>query len=108
MAKHTILSLVLVLSMSLAFGQVASVSNRAKAIELFERGEKALANKEYFKAQAHYTEAVRLDPKYAEAYRSRAIAREYLGESAKALTDFNIYVDLRPEDSEALFNRAVL
>lgn len=88
--------------------QVASVANRAKAIELYEKGEKALANKEYFKAQAHYTEALRLDPRYAEAYRSRAIARENLGEAAKALTDFNIYVDLKPEDSEGLFNRAVL
>ena len=92
----------------LSWAQVSAVSNRAKAIELFERGEKALANKEYFKAQAHYTEAIRLDPKYAEAYRARGITREYLGENAKALTDFNIFVDLRPEDSEALFNRAVL
>lgn len=91
-----------------SLGQMAAASDRAKAIELFERGEKALANKEYFKAQAHYTEAVRLDPKYAEAYRSRAIAREYLGESAKALTDYSIYCDLRPEDSEGLFSRAVL
>jgi len=89
-------------------GQLAAANNRAKAIELFERGEKALANKEYFKAQAHYTEAVRLDPKYAEAYRSRGIAREYLGESAKALTDYSIYCELKPEDSEGLFNRAVL
>jgi tetratricopeptide (TPR) repeat protein len=104
----SILLVVLLLAPPAALGQAAAVSNRAKAIELFERGEKAMANKEYFKAQAHYTEAVRLDPKYAEAYRARGIAREYLGESAKALTDFNIYVDLRPEDSEALFNRAVL
>ncbi len=91
-----------------ASAQLAAANNRAKAIELFEKGEKALANKEYFKAQAHYTEALRLDPKYADAYHSRAIAREYLGESAKALTDFNIYCDLRPEDSEGHFNRAVL
>lgn len=104
---HSILAFSLLIAWP-SCAQVAAVSSRAKAIELFEKGEKALANKEYFKAQAHYTEAVRLDPKYAEAYRSRAIAREYLGESAKALTDFNIYVDLRPEDSEALFNRAVL
>jgi tetratricopeptide (TPR) repeat protein len=88
--------------------QLAAVSNRAKAIELFEKGEKALAKKEYFTAQAHLTEAIRLDPKYAEAYRARAIARDNLGEKAKALTDFNIFVDLRPEDSEALFSRAVL
>ena len=85
-----------------------SQGNKQKAIELYEKGEKALANKEYFKAQAHYTECLRLEPRYAEAYRSRAIAREYLGEAAKALTDFNIYVDLRPDDAEALFNRAVL
>lgn len=91
-----------------ATAQLAAANSRAKAIELFERGEKALANKEWFKAQAHYTEAIRYDPKYAEAYRSRGIAREYLGESAKALTDFSIYCDLRPEDSEGLFNRAVL
>ncbi len=91
-----------------AHAQTAALSNRAQAVELFEKGEKALANKEYFKAQAHYNEAIRLDPRYAEAYRSRGIAREYLGESAKALTDFSIYCDLRPEDPEGLFNRAVL
>lgn len=108
--KYRVLLLVpaLLLASTPTRAQVAAVSNQAKAAELFDKGEKALANKEYFKAQAHYTEAIRLDPRYAEAYRSRAIAREYLGENAKALTDFNIYVDLRPEDSEALFNRAVL
>lgn len=103
-----LLLVILLLAALPGMAQVASLSNTAKATELFQRGETALANKEYFKAQAHYTEAIRLDPRYAEAYRSRAIAREYLGENAKALTDFNIYVDLRPEDSEALFNRAVL
>jgi len=108
MGKISLIVAMLVLPVLTVMGQAASVANRAKAIELYERGEKALANKEYFKAQAHYTEALRYDPRYAEAYRSRAIAREYLGEAAKALTDFNIYVDLKPEDSEALFNRAVL
>jgi len=100
---------ILILLSSIAcLAQTATVGNWAKAVELFEKGEKALENKEYFKAQAHYTEAIRLDPRYADAYHSRAIAREHLGENAKALTDFNIYVELRPEDSEALFNRAVL
>lgn len=106
--KFTSLTLTLLFAVLSCSAQTAAVANRAKAIELFERGEKALANKEYFKAQAHYTEAIRLDPRYAEAYRSRGIAREHLGENAKALTDFSIYVDLKPEDSEALFNRALL
>jgi len=101
-------STVLLLVFAVAFQATAQIELNNKAQELYEKGEKALANKEYFKAQAHYTECLRINPRYAEAYRSRAIAREYLGEYAKALTDFNIYVDLRPEDAEALFNRAVL
>src|SRR6185436_15597808 len=74
----------------------------------FEKGEEALGRKEYFTAQAHYNECLRIDPYFAEAYRSRGITREHLGEKAKALTDFNVYVDLKPDDAEALFNRAVL
>ncbi len=107
--KHSLL-LILVLTLTGfdSISQGSQITNRAKAQELYEKGEKALANKEYFKAQAHYTECLRLEPRFADAYRSRGIAREYLGESAKALTDFNIYVDLRPTDAEGLFNRAVL
>lgn len=92
----------------LAYPVWSQQSNKEKAAQLFEKGETALKEKEYFRAQAHYNECLRLDPRFAEAYRSRGIAREHLGEPAKALTDFSIYVDLRPADAEALFNRAML
>jgi tetratricopeptide (TPR) repeat protein len=42
-----------------------------------------------------------------EAYYSRAIAREGLGDKQGALTDYNIYLETKPEDKEALFSRAV-
>ena len=42
-----------------------------------------------------------------EAYYSRAIVRENLGDKQGALTDYNIYLESRPEDKEALFSRAV-
>jgi tetratricopeptide (TPR) repeat protein len=74
----------------------------------FEKGEQSLAKKEYISAQAHFNECLRLDPHYAEAYRLRAITREHLGEKARALTDYNVYVDLKPTNSEGLFSRAVL
>jgi tetratricopeptide (TPR) repeat protein len=74
----------------------------------FEKGEQSLSKQEYVSAQAHFNECLRLDPHFAEAYRLRAITREHLGEKAKALTDYNIYVDLKPADSEGLFSRAVL
>lgn len=74
----------------------------------FERGEQSMAKKEYISAQAHFTECIRLDPYFAEAYRLRGMVREQLGEKAKALTDFNVYVDLKPNNPEVLFERAVL
>ncbi|CAN5123581.1 hypothetical protein BH09BAC3_BH09BAC3_30060 [soil metagenome] len=74
----------------------------------FEKGEVALDKKEYITAQAHFTECLRLDNHFAEAYRLRAITREHLHEMDKALTDYNIYVDLMPEDGDALFSRAIL
>ena len=100
------LLIVLILSFSTCI--MAQNSNKERAAALFEKGEAALAAKEYFRAQAHYNECLRLEPRFAEAYRSRGIAREHLGEAAKALTDFNIYVDLKPNDADALFNRAML
>jgi len=74
----------------------------------FERGEQSMAKKEYISAQAHFTECIRLDPYFAEAYRLRGMVREQLGEKAKALTDFNVYVDLKPDNAEVLFERALL
>ncbi|MBK8292982.1 MAG: hypothetical protein IPK96_20630 [Flammeovirgaceae bacterium] len=41
------------------------------------------------------------------AYYSRAIARDHLGDKQGALTDYNIYLETKPLDKEALFSRAV-
>ena len=100
------LALVLLIFCSLTiYGQE---KKKPTAAYYFEKGEKSLEKKEFITAQAHFTECLRLDPYYAEAYRARAIVRERLGEKAKALTDYNIYVDLKPADVEAIFSRAVL
>jgi len=86
-----------------AFGQ-----EKKTAAYYFDKGEQSMEKKEYISAQAHFNECLRLDPYFAEAYRLRGIVREHLGETAKALTDFNVYVDLKPTNGEALFNRALL
>lgn len=101
-------SLVQIIFLLLPIALHAQENKKPTPAFYFEKGELALAKKEYFRAQAHYNECLRLDPYFAEAYRSRGIAREHLGEHAKALTDYNVYVDLRPQDAEALFSRAVL
>jgi tetratricopeptide (TPR) repeat protein len=89
-------------------GGHAQGKQKHDATYYFNLGDDALNRKEYITALAHFTECLRLDPAYADAYRLRAITREHLNDAQRALTDYNIYVELKPEDPEALFNRAVL
>ena len=102
------IGLLLAFLITFASGSRGQESKKRGAAFYFEKGEQSLSKKEYIPAQAHFNECLRLDPRFAEAYRLRGIVREHLGEKAKALTDYNIYVDLKPTDSEALFSRAVL
>lgn len=96
------------LLLCIAGGGMAQDAKPHTAVYYFEKGEACMEKKEYIKAHAHFNECLRLDPRYAEAYRLRGIVREHLGETAKALTDYNVYVSLKPTDTEALFSRAVL
>lgn len=85
---------------------IGSAQSRSAAT-YFEKGEEALKNKSYKTALAHFNECLRLNPYYYDAYYSRALARESLGDKQGALNDYNIYLESKPEDKEALFSRAV-
>jgi tetratricopeptide (TPR) repeat protein len=54
--------------------------------------------KGYNKAIADYTQAIKLDPTFAPAYRDRGVAYSYLGDYEKALADFNQALRLNPND----------
>ncbi len=86
----------------------AGIAQKKGADFYFFEGEKSLEENKFKQALAHYNECLRLDPYYMEAYHSRASAKEGLGDIKGALTDFSIYVDKKPEQSDALFSRAVL
>ncbi len=96
------------LFLSSAYSARAQDTKKHTAASYFEKGEVSMGKKEYISAQAHFNECLRLDPYFAEAYRLRGMVREHLGEKAKALTDYNVYVSLKPTDAEGLFSRAVL
>ncbi len=99
---------ILIVLLSIALSVRGQDDKKRTASYYFEKGEQSLAKKEYISAQAHFNECLRLDPYFTEAYRLRGMVREHLGENAKALTDYNVYVDLKPDDPEVLFSRAVL
>jgi tetratricopeptide (TPR) repeat protein len=59
-------------------------------------------------AIADFTEAIQLDPKFAEAYNNRGNARVTLGDKQGALADFNKAIQLNPKEAEAYHNRGNL
>jgi tetratricopeptide (TPR) repeat protein len=55
-----------------------------------------------------YTEAIRLNPCYAEAFNSRALAYRAKGDLDVALIDLNEAIRLKPDLAAALYNRGVV
>ena len=76
------------------------------AEEYFKRGEeylnkgnkKVFDNKEYYdQAISDFTQAIRLNPNYDEAYYSRGEAYYNTGDYAKAVSDYNEAVNVNPD-----------
>ena len=84
-----------------------------KALEAFPGGKEKLAGRyysiadasyrscKYEKAVEGYTKAIRLDPKYTEAYFWRGAAHNELKQYDKALSDLNVTIKLNPKHSGA-------
>jgi Flp pilus assembly protein TadD len=68
----------------------------------FRRGLMRQAGGDHAAAVEEFTRAIELDPKCAEAYASRGISREFLGDVAGAKTDYatSIGLEVRTEISK--------
>jgi tetratricopeptide (TPR) repeat protein len=73
----------------------------------FNRGVSAAKEQDWQKAADAFSEAIRLDPRNAAAYRNRGIAYGYRGEHDRALADLDEAIRLNPNDAVALYNRGV-
>jgi tetratricopeptide (TPR) repeat protein len=71
------------------------------------RGDAWYAKREYDQAIADYGEAIRLDPKYAVAYRSRGDAWRAKREYDQAIADYDQAILLNPRDDVAYNNRGL-
>ena len=54
-----------------------------------------------------YTEAIRLDPQYAIAYRGRGVVYSDLGQHQRSIQDYDEAIRLDPQSAIAYYNRDV-
>ena len=71
------------------------------------RGEVYEKNRDYDKAIADYTEAIRLNPKHADAHYGRGTAYRRKGAYGEAIRDFTETVRLNPKHADAYYGRGI-
>jgi len=88
--------------------QPDATEKRRSASYYYRVGEVQLEKHNWLEARNSFDACLRTDPLYADAYYSRAIIHEHFDSLDRALTDYNIYLEFRPDHHEALFGRAHL
>ena len=81
---------------------------RIDARKLYEQGEEAFNQARYQDALSLFNRCLQENPGYEAAYLTRAATREQLKDLQGAHTDYNIYLELRPNDPEALYSLSIL
>jgi tetratricopeptide (TPR) repeat protein len=87
---------------------VAPPGSAASAEFYLKRGEDLSGAREYDRAIADYTTAIRLKPDYAEAYNDRGFACYLKGDAERAIADFTRAIELRPDYPKAYNSRGVV
>lgn len=85
-----------------------SQDKRVNSYALYQKAEAAHNSGNYQLALEYLNRCLKESPGYADAYFTRGATREQLRDLAGANTDYNIYLELKPDQPEALFSRAVV
>ncbi len=75
---------------------------------LLESGDDHIAFGDTRDAISDYTEAIKLDPKCADAYSRRAGAKEELNDLAGALADYDKAIELNQADADCYYYRGLI
>jgi len=101
----TSLALVGLLAAFVGTSSVKSPSPGERAIEASNRGVEAANREDFDQAIAHLTEAIRLNPQFAEAYYNRGLAFGKKNNLVEEIADYTEAIRLKPEFALAYYNR---
>jgi tetratricopeptide (TPR) repeat protein len=76
------------------------------ASDAYDEGARLLREGQHKNAIPEFDKALRLNPRYAEAYNSRGEAYNELAQYERAIKDYDAALALNPKYAEAYFNRA--
>jgi tetratricopeptide (TPR) repeat protein len=86
---------------------VQATAAEAQSKAAYNRGLSAAKTGDWQAAVDAFSEAIRLDPNSARAYRNRGVAFLHQGEDDRALEDLGAAIRLDPNDANTFYNRGV-
>ena len=90
------------LAVALACAQLAWAD---AASDAYDEGARLLSEGQHRDAIPAFDKALRLNPRYAEAYNARGVTYNEMAEYERALKDYDAALGLNPQYAEAYFNR---
>ena len=79
----------------------------SEADEYMRLGDECREKKDYQSAVGYYTQAIKINPNYVDAYNKRGVARSNLGDKQGAIDDYNQAINIDPNYVDAYNNRGV-